>query len=279
MTQSAPDNPPPFGRLLRFWRNTFSLSQEALSAAVGVSARHLSFLENGRSNPGRQLVLDLAQVFDIGHRDTNNMLVAAGFHPLDSGQVNGREPGFLDKSLRLTLKAMDPVPVCIMDPCGAIKLVNRGWIYFQQRYNTAFMSGDCYNSYHLYFSGEGLRPLLHDWEDIACALLVNLQQEVLLTEDTGAQQVLDELLAYPGIPDNWRQRGAAVAFNHNFRFAFGGNMEESHTIIAVNNTIGVTPYVSQPRLIVNSLHPLDDSLLPNAQQLAQVPDHPLLADY
>jgi len=277
MNQATPETPPPFGRMLRFWRTTFQMSQEALSAAVGVSARHLSFLENGRSNPGRQLVLDIARVFELGHRDTNNLLVAAGYMPEASTPASGRTWRFLRKSLELTLQAMDPVPTCVMDPCGNIQSVNRGWVHFQQSYGSAFMDSSCVNSYHLYFSEQGLRPRLADWEDVACALLMNLQQEVLLTDDYSAQQVLDELLAYPGIPANWRQRGAAVAYNHSFRFnlELGGKLQ---TFIVVNHTVGVTPYVSQPRLIINSLQPLNRALLPTAADLASL-SHPLLALY
>ena len=98
------------------------------------------------------------------------------------------------------------------------------------------------------------------------------------TDDSSAQRVLDELLAYPDIPQNWRQRGAEIAFNHNFRFVMRGEGEQLHTMIAVNNTVGVTPYVAQPRLLINSLNPLDPDMLPPATELANL-SHPLLAGY
>ena len=103
MAKANQDHIPAFGRLLRFWRMTTELSQEELSARVGASARHLSFLENGKSNPGRQMVIDLAQVFELAHRDTNNMLVAAGFQPNNTTDDSESEQKFLEKSLKLTI--------------------------------------------------------------------------------------------------------------------------------------------------------------------------------
>jgi transcriptional regulator with XRE-family HTH domain len=70
-----------FGELLRRWRGTRGLSQLELSAATGVSSRHLSFLETGRSRPSRQIVLFLAEQLDVPLPDRNDLLLAAGFAP------------------------------------------------------------------------------------------------------------------------------------------------------------------------------------------------------
>jgi transcriptional regulator with XRE-family HTH domain len=69
-----------FGRLLRFWRTTLGISQEQLSSHVGVSVRHISFMENGRSMPGRAMVLDLAQTLELGAR-------RAGMKPAESSRL------------------------------------------------------------------------------------------------------------------------------------------------------------------------------------------------
>ena len=276
MAKTNQDHIPAFGRLLRFWRMTTELSQEELSARVGASARHLSFLENGKSNPGRQMVIDLAQVFDLAHRDTNNMLVAAGFQPNNTTDDSETEQKFLDKSLKLTLHSLNPAPACIADPCGDIRYVNRAWVYYHQLRNTSFVNGDCTNSYHLYFSNEGLRPYLEDWDGVACALLMNLQQEVLLTDDAKAQKVLVELLNYPDIPENWRQRGKEVAYNHSFRVKLSFDDGPHQTYIAINNTVGATPYVSEPRLLISSLHSVNPNLYD--PDLTGPLSHPLLVE-
>ena len=276
MAIPTPPNAPPYGRLLRFWRTTYGYSQEALSAAVGVSARHLSFLENGRSNPGRQLVLDIACVFELPHRDQNNMLVAAGFSPLSSGAISEREEHFRNKSLGLMLRSLDPNPTCVADACGNIKMVNRAWVYLHQANDTGFHHGTLNNSYLAWLSNDGLRPMMKGWENLACALLMNLQQEVLLTNDAEAQAIIDKILLLDGIPEDWRKIGAEMGFNHSFRLRSKIAESESITFIVVNHTVGVTPYVQTPRLIVTSMQALNPEALPSREELAGL-EHPLLA--
>ena len=71
----------PLGALLRDWRRRRRLSQLDLALEAGVSARHLSFLETGRSKPSREMVLHLAEELDVPLRDRNQLLLAAGFAP------------------------------------------------------------------------------------------------------------------------------------------------------------------------------------------------------
>src|SRR5262249_7705079 len=68
-----------FGRLLREWRTARGMSQLALSMQTGVSARHLSYMETGRSSPSRDMVLTLAQALEMPLRERNTFLQAAGF--------------------------------------------------------------------------------------------------------------------------------------------------------------------------------------------------------
>jgi transcriptional regulator with XRE-family HTH domain len=69
---------PVFGEMLREWRQRRHLSQLELSARTGVSTRHLSYIETGRSRPSRQLILHLAEHLDIPLRERNALLLAAG---------------------------------------------------------------------------------------------------------------------------------------------------------------------------------------------------------
>src|SRR5919106_2524596 len=71
----------PLGTLLRDWRQRRRLSQLDLALEAGVSARHLSFLETGRSKPSREMVLHLSDQLDVPLRDRNHLLLAAGFAP------------------------------------------------------------------------------------------------------------------------------------------------------------------------------------------------------
>ncbi|MGH8979279.1 MAG: helix-turn-helix domain-containing protein, partial [Acidimicrobiia bacterium] len=73
--------PAAVGTLLREWRTRRRLSQLDLASDAGVSARHLSFVETGRSRPSREMVLHLADHLDVPLRERNALLIAAGFAP------------------------------------------------------------------------------------------------------------------------------------------------------------------------------------------------------
>ena len=72
------------GSLLRHWRDLRATSQLALSSHTGVSQRHISFIESGRSSPSRQTLMDIAQALDVPLRERNVLLLAAGYAPIYS---------------------------------------------------------------------------------------------------------------------------------------------------------------------------------------------------
>src|ERR671917_2665508 len=80
-TLPAVDGAPSVGALLREWRRRRRLSQLDLANAAAVSARHLSFVETGRSKPSPELVMHLAEHLDVPLRERNTLLLAAGFAP------------------------------------------------------------------------------------------------------------------------------------------------------------------------------------------------------
>jgi transcriptional regulator with XRE-family HTH domain len=73
---------PPFGSLMRQWRQRRRLSQLDLAIEADVSSRHVSFIETGRSAPSRAMVLRLADALDVPLREQNQLLMAAGLAPV-----------------------------------------------------------------------------------------------------------------------------------------------------------------------------------------------------
>ena len=269
---------PPFGRLLRFWRQTFAISQESLALEVDVSPRHISFLENGRSKPGLALIYQIASALNLSNRDTSNLLASAGFFPDTSDHLASTEQRWLDKSIAMRLRDLDPIPAWVADPCGDIVMVNRGWLHLNHE-SGEHRSNLAMNAYHRYFSSLGLRDHLLNWDDLACALLLNLQQEVMLTDDDTAQALLAELLQYPGIPENWRQRAASIPYAHSFKIQFRVAPEQIVTFIAINTTVGATPYVSRPRMILTALHPIHDQEWVSLDAIAHLQHPKLFTEY
>src|SRR4051812_25219335 len=114
MTVLAP--PRGVGDLLRDWRQRRRRSQLDLAVEAGVSARHLSFVETGRSKPSRELVLHLAEHLDVRRGERTGLLLAAGYAPisrhppLDDGDM-GRVRAPLEK----ILAGHGPFPAVIVD--------------------------------------------------------------------------------------------------------------------------------------------------------------------
>jgi transcriptional regulator with XRE-family HTH domain len=106
----------PFGTKLRQWRTHRGLSQLSLAARVGSTSRHISFLETGRSRPSRQMVLRLAETLDIGRRDANELLHAAGLPAAyPTGELGDTGLAPYRGALERMLAAHEPYPGMVLD--------------------------------------------------------------------------------------------------------------------------------------------------------------------
>jgi len=104
------------GELIRFWRTRRRLSQLELALDANLSTKHLSFVENGRSRPSRQLLVHLAQQLDLPMAERNRLLLAGGFAPRYLEEpYDGALMAPLRESLRRLLVAYDPFPALIVD--------------------------------------------------------------------------------------------------------------------------------------------------------------------
>lgn len=100
-----------FGALLRTCRGAQGMSQLDLSLAAGVSSRHLSFLETGRSQPSRSLVLRLGDTLALPLRSRNALLLAAGYAPAyQHRELSAEGLGPVRRALELLLESHEPYP-------------------------------------------------------------------------------------------------------------------------------------------------------------------------
>lgn len=117
---------PPFGRLLKRWRTEKGLSQLALALAAGTTARHVSFVETGRSRPGRDLIIRLGAALDLSLRRQNALFSAAGLEPpFPETAIDHTEMQKFLAPLDRLLAAHNPFPGCLIDVCGKIHLANQ----------------------------------------------------------------------------------------------------------------------------------------------------------
>ncbi len=118
--------PSPFGSLLRLWRAHRGVSQLALAGQVGSTPRHISFLETGRSRPGRQMVLRLGEALGVPLRDRNQLLHAAGL-PAAYPEADLRGPDLTPfrAAIDRLLHAHLPYPAMVVDGCWNVVFANR----------------------------------------------------------------------------------------------------------------------------------------------------------
>ena len=178
------------------------MSQLTLSTEAGVTPRHVSFVESGRANPSREMVLTLTRALQVPLRERNQVLLAAGYAP------QYRETGLDDASMAQIRHALDrllehhePHPAVVMD---------RHWNVL--RTNTAadelfawLLEGSDHppNVVRLMFGP--LRARVANWEQTAEALIQRVHREAVGgIPDPETVRLLDDVLALPGAPARWR---------------------------------------------------------------------------
>src|SRR5258706_16363820 len=119
MNATSPDRkvpPSELGDLLRYWRNVRGVSQLDLSLEASVSQRQISFIESGRSVPGRHTILSLAPPLDVPLRERTSLLLTAGYAPLYSGAPgNAQESHSSIRALVRVVRQHEPFQAILMD--------------------------------------------------------------------------------------------------------------------------------------------------------------------
>ncbi|HZV96317.1 MAG TPA: helix-turn-helix transcriptional regulator [Candidatus Nitrosocosmicus sp.] len=198
----------PLGRLLRQWRERQRMSQLALAVEAEVSARHLSFIETGRAQPSREMLLLLARVLEVPPRARNELLLAAGFAPMYRERaLDAPEMAQVRRALDFMLRQQEPYPGLVVDGRWNILLANQG----AQRLIGLFLDPAQAaalgppNAMRLFCHPRGMRPYIVNWEATAAALVQWLHRDLLRSAgDPETVRLLEELLAYPDVPRHWR---------------------------------------------------------------------------
>jgi transcriptional regulator with XRE-family HTH domain len=190
----------PIGDLLREWRQRRGLSQLELSLDAEISTRHLSFLETGRSQPSREMVLRLAEHLDVPLRERNLLLHAAGYatvfpeRPLD------------DPALRVARAAIDqvlqghePYPALAVDRHWTLVASNTATNRLVADVDTALLQPPV-NVLRLALHPRGMAPRTTNLGEWRAHLLTRLGHQIQVSGDPALVRLLRELRDYPG-PD------------------------------------------------------------------------------
>ncbi|MDH6194231.1 transcriptional regulator with XRE-family HTH domain [Mycobacterium frederiksbergense] len=199
----------PIGSLMRDWRQRRRISQLDLAIEAEVSARHLSFIETGRSVPSRAMVLRLAEALDVPLRDQNQLLLAAGLAPVYAERtLDDPEMRAVRAGVTRVLEAYDPFPCVVVD---------RTWNLLQANAGTAVMLDGVAkhllarpNALRLTLHPEGMAPRIRNLAEWRHHLISRLRREVTVSGSAELAELLAEVESYPGGMEPVRDLGGVV---------------------------------------------------------------------
>lgn len=192
-----------FGEQLRQWRQHRRLSQLALSLDAGISTRHLSFVETGRSQPSRELVLRLAECLQVPLRERNGLLLAAGYAPMYA-QRPWDDPALAPAraAVERVLGGYEPHPALALDRHWQLVMANRMVGPLLAGVAPALLAPPV-NVLRLSLHPQGLAPRILNLDEWRAHLLERLHQQIVLTADARLRDLMDELRgldgAHPGL--------------------------------------------------------------------------------
>jgi transcriptional regulator with XRE-family HTH domain len=198
--ESPSSGPPSLGDHLREWRRRRRMSQMDLALDAEISARHLSFLETGRSTPSRAMVLRLAEQLDVPLRERNRFLTAAGYAPLyPERPLDDPALGAAREVVDLVLTGHEPWPALAVDRHWAMVAANRAVAPLLAGVDARLLEGPI-NVLRLSLHPGGVAPRIVNLAEWRAHLFHRLGQQIEASGDPALADLRAELATYPA-PD------------------------------------------------------------------------------
>ncbi len=233
------------------------MSQLSLSTEAGVTPRHVSFVESGRANPSREMVLTLARALDVPLRERNQMLLAAGYAPLyrETG-LDAGELAEVRAALDRMLAHHEPFPAVVMDRHWNLVMSNDSADAMFAYLLDGQDPGEPPNVVRLMFGP--LRARVANWEQAGEALIQRVHREAVGgIPDPATVRLLDDVLAQPGVPDRWRRPDFSSGTLPILPVEFSrGAIEVSY--FSMVTTVGTPQDVTLQELRVEAFFPADE---------------------
>jgi transcriptional regulator with XRE-family HTH domain len=260
---------PAFGHVLRKWRLARRWSQLDLALEAGISSRHLSFLETGRAQPSRDMVVRLSQVLDVPLQERNSLLLAAGYAPAYAETpLTAPELEPIQRALQYILHQQEPYPACVVD--GVWNVVQKNDA--AQRIFALLMDQPlppdlARNAMHALFHPQGIRRYVTNWEECSGAMIERVHREAG-TGNEASQRLLKDLLAYPGIPSPWHTPDLSRPLPPLFTVRLRKG-DQSFAFFTTLATLGTPQDVTLQQLRIESFFPADLATEAATRRLAQ----------
>jgi transcriptional regulator with XRE-family HTH domain len=254
------------GPLLRRWREARHLSQLELALEAEVSARHVSFLETGRAEPSRDMLLTLSNVLDVPLRERNFLLLAAGYAPI-YGETSLDDPRMTQvrTAVEVILKSNEPRSAIAHDRHWNVVMANEAFVRFlaitlgKEPAGLAPLRVSTLprvNVLRLLFDPNSLRKIIVNWEAIAKSLLNEAYRRLAWARDETLKQLIAEILSYPGVPARWREPDLETP--HDLILPMELNLDGNRARMFSTVTTVATPHdVTLQELHVEVFYPAD----------------------
>jgi len=246
------------GGQLRRWRTLRGKSQLDLALDAGVSQRHVSFVETGRSVPSRQMIVDLSDTLRIPLRERNAIMTAAGYAatyrdaPLADGAMRQ-----VERAITRMLRVHEPFPALVLDRYWNVLETNSAAPKFFGRLIDLDAQPKPRNLLRLLFDPNGLRPHLANWSQTSRALLDRFRREAVGgVVDDGMRALLGELQAFPDVPRD----GDAANTNPSCAIVPIGFRVNGRTLnlFSMITTVCTPQSVTAEELRLDTIFPVDD---------------------
>lgn len=254
--------------MLRGWREQRRISQLELALRAESSARHISFIETGRSRPSEEMILRLSEHLDVPVRERNALLLAAGYAP-HYAQTPLDDPSMssLREGMERLLQAYDPYPALMVDATYTVLAANRGMEMLLEGVAGHLLAPPV-NAMRLTLHPEGLAPRIRNLPQWRGHLLEQMERQIALLRSDTLRVLYDEVAAHP-VPAGREEPGDAGA-GPVFPFALPLRIEHAGTVLSFISTIATfnTPMdVTVSELAIETFLPADPETAKYLQSL------------
>ncbi|GAA0411973.1 helix-turn-helix transcriptional regulator [Streptomyces luteireticuli] len=236
---TAPSGAPAVGTLLRTWRNRRRISQLELALRADSSARHISFVETGRSRPSQEMILRLADHLDIPVRERNALLVAAGYAPhYPERPLDDPAMGELHACLQRLLSAHEPCPALVVDGTYEVVAANRAVALLLDGIAEELLVPPM-NAMRLTLHPRGMAPRIRNYGQWRAHLLHQMERQLAVLRSAPLRAVHEEVSAYPppDVPGEGRTNdGPAAPFALPLVLEHGGRTLSFVSTVSTFNT-------------------------------------------
>jgi len=245
----------PLGELLRHWRRERGKSQLDLSMETGISQRHLSFVESGRSAPSRDLLAVICDALNVPLRERNALLLASGYAPQYSEfSIDAVQMASLARAIDRMLQQHEPHPALVLDRHWNVVRTNEAAPRFFGSFIDLQSRTKPRNLLDLMFDPTGLRPFVEEWENVAAALLQRVRREspgqVL---DVQLRELIKRLRKYPGVARlKPLPKPQSAALPITFRLG-----DQRFSYFSLITTVGTPQDITAQELRVECMFPTD----------------------